>query len=117
MPLQNLLVIHSIGVLKMSIVRGAAMTAQRSYNTVTRTLQCRVEPLQANQRDLFQKQGYIVSHKIRFLKNPQLANGDRVMWRGTVLRIVPGIDPHGLDTMFVVFANKFSEDNPEVAIP
>lgn len=116
MPLANLVSLHTIDVLALQVTRGAAMSAQRAYVPAGQK-KCHVMPLKAADREVLLKIGYEVDHEIWFNGNPNLANGTRIRWKGTVMRIVPAIDPMGFGTLYVMYAKTYSEDNQQVHVP
>ncbi len=116
MPLHALLTAHKITRLRLRVTQTDSMAVKRSY-VPTGVLKCRVIPLTVTEREKMKRDGYTATHKLRFLFDPELSVGDRVVHippKGTVakvFRVVPGRNPHELDIMWTLNAQEHSEDN------
>lgn len=120
MSLESLLTKDRIDVLLPEYGQTASMGVTRSYETIRGELRCRVTPLNVSERMKFQRDGYQVSHRMRFLTDPELTQDMRVKWKGrgkgTILRVSPAYNSCGVDRIWTVMALAHTEDNQTLAV-
>lgn len=119
MSIKSLCSIHEIYVYEVRETSGEAMGVKRMLAKIA-TKKCRVIPLVANQiTQLGNNQGVVITHRIRFYFDPQIAEKHWIKWRDTIMR-PRGIayDAHGLGRMWQLNADAhtWQKENINVGI-
>lgn len=118
MSIRSMTSIHTIQVLKPAITQGDALGVVRTFNVV-RTLETRVKPVSATQAAFFAQNSMEVDHNLWFDSDPQLTEGDMILWvvqgQTITMRITRTANNlHGLDRLWMAGAKAMRIDNLKI---